>query len=287
MAGPSINVVSAPHGDEQLRLIADTIADRVLVEDLDGLGAVLDAETQSGPRVLSLVGHSTGLERRLRLGHTVISADDASVVGFFRRRRDQLAMLQVTQIRLLGCCTAVRAEGLAAMKAISTATGLPVLGAITILSASAYDRAGLRADYAAIYLADDDHPPAIHTCPLDATQAEATVGPLDVEALETVTLRVTSWPLVWPRDQRLSKLLPAIVDQVGFSLPGLLVEPDVEMLIPTGTGFRRVDVVLGGSALRVFPPKHPHGILYPVVEPGPLRSVLSAHIETAQRPPRK
>jgi hypothetical protein len=90
---------------------------------------------------------------------------------------------------------------------------------------------------------------------------------------------------VWPRDQRLSRLLPAIVDRTGQSIPGLLVEPDLELLIPTGSGFRRVDVILGATAIRVFPHEHPCGVVYRVVEPGPLRALIAPYLSTAHRAP--
>lgn len=278
-------MVSEPHGDEQLRLIADTIDERFLVDDLDGLGAVLDRQTAAGPRALALIGHSTPPYGRLKLGQTEIAADDPRVLDFFARRRDQLAALGITTVHLLGCYTAHRAESLATMKALAAVTGLPVLGTTILVSATSYDAGGFKASYTTAYLVDHDHPPSVGGWPLDDAQASGTAGALEVEALETVTLRVTSWPLVWPRDQRLSRLLPAIVDQTGHSMPGLLVEPDLELLIPTGSGFRRVDVILGGAAVRVFPGEHPCGIVYRVVEPGPLRSLVGPYLSTAHRAP--
>jgi hypothetical protein len=160
-----------------------------------------------------------------------------------------------------------------------------VWGATTIISSTAYDRDGLTPTYASTYLADQDHPPILGTCPLDPAQASETVGPLEIDALETVTLRVTSWPLVWPRDQKLSRILPGLVDRTGLSIPGLLVEPDIELLIPTGSGFRRVDVLLGGAAVRVFPGAHPYGVIYRVVEPGPLDAFVRPHMSVTQRAP--
>jgi hypothetical protein len=57
------------------------------------------------------------------------------------------------------------------------------------------------------------------------------------------------------------------------------------LLIPTGSGFRRVDVLLGGAAVRVFPEAHPCGVIYRVVEPGPLDALMRPHRSAAQRAP--
>jgi hypothetical protein len=166
LAAPALNVVSTPLGDVVLQRIADAMTDPVFVDDLTGLGGVLDRELGVGPRSLALIGHSTPLDRVLCLGETELSACPV-VIEFFARRRDQLAALEIGAIHLLGCCTAVRPRGQAAMRAIADAAGVPVLGSITILSVTAYDRAGLRADYAAAYLVDADHAPVDGLCLLD------------------------------------------------------------------------------------------------------------------------
>lgn len=151
----------------QLERTAAAVGACCFVDDLAGLGDVLDRERARGQRALQLIGHSSSGDRLLWLGDTLLSADDAAVVAFFRQRRDQLHALAIGSIRLLGCFTALRPQGRAALRAIARATDLDVLGSIALLSWTAYEPGGLRDEYAAAYLIDQDHPTTHTWCPLD------------------------------------------------------------------------------------------------------------------------
>lgn len=156
----ALSVVSAPHGDVQLQLIADTIHRRHLVEDLADLGRVLERELASGPRHLELVGHTMDGDGVLVLGATRLTAADPAVIGFFAELRARLAELGITSIRLLGCGTASHADGQAAIGAIASVAGVPVLGTIAPLTATAYGPDGLRDEISAVYLTEAPYVPA-------------------------------------------------------------------------------------------------------------------------------
>ena len=162
-----LNVVSRPHGDVQLEHTASVVGDCYFVDDLWSLARVLDRERARGQRALQLIGHSSSGDRLLWLGETLLSADDEAVISFFRRRRDQLHALEVRSIRLLGCFTALRPQGRAALRAIARATELDVFGSISGLSWTAYEPGGLRPEYAAAYLVDQHHTTHYDFCPLD------------------------------------------------------------------------------------------------------------------------
>jgi hypothetical protein len=259
-----VNVISRPGGDPQLQKIAARIKhDEHVVASLDDLAAVID-RIAGEPATLDLTGHSSGnANHQLKLGRTVITTSDPVIADFFRDRRDALHERGVTAMRLLGCCTAESSQAQQTIVELSRLVDLPVFGAVTVLSYREYDAYGF-ARSSDVLLVDQDHLGPIPECPLDADESVAAIKPADIVTVDAIPS--VGWPvLVVPPEIDATPLFALFAGRAGISLPGILVEPDVEIVVPAGDrSWRTVQVLFGGRFVRVYPTGHPDGVLYPM-----------------------
>lgn len=259
--------------------IRDTISQSVVVEGRADVERVLNAmvreDRSEAARTLDLIGHSTPDRSLLVLGNWVLDGSRWKVTAFFRGLADEdvWARLGITAIRLLGCETAATEAGRSTLLAISDAAGLPCFGTTQMIDASAYDRDGFRVDRESLLRTAE-----LPAAPLGKAGCEPYRRVLDVELLPASPLgRAPSHPrrLASPASAR--QLLAVVRRAAGAQMPGVL-STTCEVALPAldrPGWFHRVDVVLDGEFVRVFPDGDDRpGVMFPVDDVRMLRMLL-------------
>jgi hypothetical protein len=312
---PRINVSASP-ADGELARALEIVGNEEPVEGLDGLRRVLDElgccrgrRTSSG-RTLDLIAHSDPA-RLLRLGQSVIDPDDEGVRTFFERMAaDQvLDRLYISELRLLGCETAMSSEGQAAIRTLTDILGIRVVGTTKLVYAAYFGEKGLKERYEpmlcdASMLPDLDEERA--RWPVDPPPERA--PPFQPDSLETTPadeLPAVSWPRVGedadarPRSERDADVRP-LVDLIeggdGRVMPRMLVQPRCEVLLGSGDEqVRRVEILFDHELVRVRPAGTDVGAVYRVRNPAELAAWVasvdtpraSRRATAARKPPRR
>jgi hypothetical protein len=268
---PHLNVSASP-ADGELARALEIVGNEEPVEGLDGLRRVLDelgacrGRRVRGGRTLDLIAHSDPA-RLLRLGQSLIDPDDEGVRTFFERMAaDQvLSRLYISELRLLGCETAMSSEGQAAIRTLTEILGIRVVGTTKLVYAAYFGEKGLKERYEpmlcdATSLPDLDEERA--RWPDDPPPAPA--PPFQPDAIETTPvdrLPSVAWPRVGesadsrPHSERAADVRP-LVDLVdgddGRVMPRMLVRPRCEVLLGSGDdGVRRVEILFDHELVRV------------------------------------
>jgi hypothetical protein len=287
-AAVSAEVLDLPHlsliddcSDDQLRDIRQAISRAIDVDGRAGLEATLCdllAHGRSGaPKTLDLIGHSTADGSLLVLGDWVIDATSPVVTAFFRELAEQnvLGRLGVTAVRLLGCSTAVSAQGIWTVCTLAEILGVEVFGTTAPLLASHYDRDGF--SEARRYLLVSASQLRAQGNVARPNTARRSGYVLDVDALPPVALdRNRSWSVHVVNAEQARELLCLIRRNEGTAMPGLVASPACELALPSAVAnaYHRIEVFLDGEIVRV----HPTGtepIVYPVADPATFRTLIS------------
>jgi hypothetical protein len=136
-------IISSEGIEEMMSEAPATCVGRHLVRSLTEMQAVL-AETQPGdhPVTLDLLGHSTRDTRLLRMGKTIVDVADARVAAFFDRLKIHITRLQINEVRLLGCETAVEVVGQRTIRVLARMLGVRVFGTRKRLMKTHYNADG-------------------------------------------------------------------------------------------------------------------------------------------------
>jgi len=194
-------------------------------------------------------------------------------------------VLSPSEIRLLGCNTALTAAGQAAIRHLKTVFGVPVYGATTPLYARDFGSQGLIVDGV---LVECDNMPA----PLPSAVSDEIVNQwherfnfvpgVNVSGLrnalraETLDEAMQLWTTAPEADRwSLERVAPdrdidALFDSLGpgfVTAPGLLATPEFEWLYAAGSlrgvpMFYRVTALLEGTFLRIYVNGYPDGVLF-------------------------
>jgi hypothetical protein len=242
--------------------------------------AALQAHTAKGSRidVIDLIGHS----RRhgfLRLG--IWQLDDSPQVAATMREeiRPSLAALGVSAIRLLGCSTAAKDRGLAAMRRIEHATGRPVFGTRRFISKRDYGPEGFISDDALVGL---DGRPVARPDPVGFLAGGATTVALAANELTAGPRLCAEQPLLPVNEAVADELLRYVDGTRSWVLPGLLAEPAMIVLWSRANSIYRLDILLEGRVVRGYGayPDDEHGRLFRVRDP----DALNEYLESVTRP---
>jgi hypothetical protein len=272
------NVVS-DHDDVEMRAIRCKLVGEQVAGSRQALRDIL--KNRKAPATsLDLIGHSTGKECYLMLGGWTI--DDTPFTGqFFQDVRQDLQRLGVSAVRLLGCSTAITQAGWAVMERIAGVLGdhVPVWGTLRTISAVDFGPAGYDGGNLASTAGGppDRAGPIAPPFPGDARR-EVPFAIDHLVAEDRATLPEARWPRVPVARERAPELVALVEAPFAWSLPGLLAEPLVELLVATDppARVRRLHVLLGYEVLRVFAPGHEsHGLLYRITEPARLERLLA------------
>lgn len=136
-------IISSEGIEETMVAAPESCVGRHLVRSLTEMQSVL-AETQPGdqPLTLDLLGHSTRDTRLLRMGKTIIDVADARVAGFFERLKIHTTRLNIDEVRLLGCETAVEVVGQRTMRVLARMLDVRVFGSRKRLMKTHYNADG-------------------------------------------------------------------------------------------------------------------------------------------------
>jgi len=276
--------ISHTSPDTTVQQVLDKIDNECLVVDAlgaDGVQGVIDTWHQRSRSwssfSLDLIAHS----RRgvLQLGGWSVDGNGKSQL-----LRDacakQLAELRLSEIRLLGCNTAVTPGGRDAMLALADVFRVPVKGTVVPISAADFDASGFGPMK---FLVDHRHLPPL-VAPLEAAGTwldrfqsvtshtiKSLMGKLRRESLADA---INDWSrtrpqLRWPIRQLGRGELDAILTRAAPKLvhaPGLLALPDLELIVPIEGDFgapryHRFTVLLDGLWIRIYPRDQPDGIV--------------------------
>ena len=297
LAQPHLSIVSS-HRDSELARIQDLVEHRLLVDGRGELERVLGsllaaAGPHPTPKTLDLIGHSSPGKSLLLLGDWAIDASSATVTAFFRELADQdvMARLGVRAVRLLGCVTAESGQGRHTIRTLAEILGVEVYGTSNLIFSSHYNATGFAVErefhlVSATELASRE----VERQPL--ASGIATVQVLDVDALPPGYSFAPSgpWPHRFADESDMAKLLRLVRRREGAQMPGLLSMPACELLFPAPEGAqRRIQIVLDGAFVRVYPTEQGPAILYPVDDPRAVATLI-AHLpllepQRAQRTP--
>jgi hypothetical protein len=280
--------ISSRTSDPELVRIHQTIATPILVEGRADLEVVLGGllRMPSTARTLDLIGHSTPIKSLLVLGDWVIDAGSSTVTAFFRELAEQqvLTRLGVTALRLLGCNTAQTGQGKATLRVLSEILELPVYGTTEPTFASHYDERGFRDDFAH-HLVEASQVGHHEPVPTRKQIGAGTVQTLDIDALPPSSSVAASgdWTHRMATEAQLGQILRYVRRNEGAEMPGLLSQPVCELIFPVATGrYGRMQVVLDGQFVRVYPRTHGSGFVYPVSDVRALMGAV-AELPLAQR----
>jgi len=149
-----LHISARPALGEVARLL-DNVDHHEPVNCLEDLTRVLEElcvcprRSHSGSRrTLDLIGHSDD-SRLLRLGESVVDLGDDDVWSLFQRMASDrvLESLGIGELRLLGCETALSAEGQTTIRELTRMLGIRVLGMSTPLYSAHFGRKGLKDRY--------------------------------------------------------------------------------------------------------------------------------------------
>jgi hypothetical protein len=269
---PHINVAADPPDGEVARMV-DIIAhvepvDRLegLVRMLEELGSCPPSADKARKRTLDLVGHSDEA-RLLHLGRSVVDPAQEGVRRLFEQMAADglLQRLNVTEVRLLGCETAMSFEGQMAIRALTEILGVPVLGTTKLLYAAYFGEEGLRRRYERVLCHAGNLPELTHPraeWPQDPPPSLA--PPFELEIVRSVS--IDELPIVdWPRVRRIARtdreaasgvdarpLLDLIEPGSGRVIPRLLAQPRCEVLLMSGGDrVRRIEILFDFELVRI------------------------------------
>lgn len=282
---PHLNVAAHPPDGEVARMV-DIIANEEPVDRLESLVRVLE-ELVACPeplrvertRTLDLIAHSDQA-RLLHLGKSVVDVRQDSVRQLFEAMAadEVLQRLNVTEVRLLGCETAMSVEGQLAIRTLTEILGIPVLGTTKLLYAAYFDEQGLKSRYEPV-LRDAATLPELTEertrWPQDPLPPPA--PPFELESIQTFS--IDELPMVdWPRVRRLvgpsrgptgdadiKPLLDLIKPGDGRVMPHLLAQPRCELLVMSGGDrVRRIEILLDFELVRIHAADGPGIAVYRV-----------------------
>jgi hypothetical protein len=284
-AAPFRMSVSHTSPDTTIHQVLDRIDSEVLVVDAlgsDGVQGAIDAFSRRQPKHASF---SLDLIAHARRG--ILQLGDWSVDGTGKSAllqhvcAAQLAQLNLCEIRLLGCNTAITTGGQEAMCGLSQIFGVPVKGTRMPISAADFGPYGFLVESV---LSDQDHLPPIALPTFQTTGAwlsrfETVVGQTTDSIMkrlrrESLSDVIRDWSrtrpqLRWPVRQLDRRELEAVLvyAEPGLvNVPGLLALPDLEIAMPIeddfgATRYHRLSLLLDGHWIRVYPRDLPDGMV--------------------------
>jgi hypothetical protein len=290
LSEPHLNVSGHPADGEVARML-DIVANEQPVDRLETLQRLLE-ELAACPevsalesRTLDLIGHSD--ERRLlHLGRSVLDLRQAAVRQVFEQIAEAglLGALRITELRLLGCETALSGDGQAVIRQLTDILGIRVLGTARLLYAAYFGDKGLKPRYTSMLLDAANLPPAT------AERAGWPQDPLPPRAPPFALERIRSssideLPRVdWPRIRRtdagagaggVAPLADLVEQGDGRVMPHLLAQPRCEVLVVSGGDrVRRIEVLLDHELIRIRLADSSDSAVYRVRDPRELEDWL-------------
>lgn len=295
--------ISHTSPDTTVQQVLDKVDNECLVVDAlggDGVQGVIDCWSR---RARSWDSFSLDLIAHSRRG--VLHVGDWSVDGNGKSRllqqvcAEQLKALNLREIRLLGCNTAVTRGGQDAILALAEVFGVPVKGTRVPISADDFGADGFLAN---ALLSDHRRLPRLAPLTIQAAgewlaRFQAVAG-LTVESImsklrrESLSDAIRDWSrtrpqLRWPIRQlsrgELDELLSHVEPELAHA-PGLLALPDLELLVPIEGDFgvpryHRFTVLLDGLWIRIYPRDQPDGIVLRTHGSEQLQAALGSGIE--------
>jgi hypothetical protein len=282
---PHLNVSAYP-ADGEVAKVLDVVSNEELVQSLDGMRRLLDelgacpaASGRGNKRTLDLIAHSDQL-RLLHLGKSVVDPRQESVRLVFEQiaASGLVHRLNISELRLLGCETAMSVEGQTAIRTLSELLGIRVLGTTKLLYAAYFGEDGLKRRYEAV-LRDAGNLPDVGA---GRTRWPDDPLPLPAPAFELENIRsfsIDDLPMAdWPRVRLIAgtargtsraadikRLLDLIVKDDGRLMPKLLARPLCELLIISGGDqVRRIEILFDFELVRIHPVNAPSSAVYRV-----------------------
>jgi hypothetical protein len=270
---PHLNITADPADGEVARMV-DIIAHGEPVDRLEGLVRVLEELGSCPPsadkarsRTLDLIGHSDEA-RLLHLGRSVVDPTQEGVRRLFEQVAADglLQRLNVNEVRLLGCETAMSFEGQVAIRALTEILDIPVFGTTKLLYAAYFGEDGLRRRYERVLCNAEDLPN------LDDPRAEwpqdpppSLAPPFELDIIRSVS--IDELPIVdWPRVRQVGSgrdagagvdarpLLDLIEPGYGRLMSRLLAKPRCELLLMSGGDrVRRIEILFDFELVRIQP----------------------------------
>ena len=262
--------------DRELDAIRRTVKVFERVASVTDVIGVLQAHAARGTRaeVVDLIGHSR------RHGFVMLGAwqldDSPQIAATFREElRPALSAIGIQRIRLLGCSTAMKERGLAAMRRIEHAAGRPVLGTRRYISQHDYGAEGFISEDTLVAL---DGRPIVRPDPvgfLASASSPVRLGSLELSAGPRLR---NDQPLLPVNEAIAAEILELVDGTRSWVLPGLLAEPALIVLWSQENTIHRLDVLLDGQVARAYGayPDDDHGRLFRVHDPDELNRYLDA-----------
>jgi len=294
---PHLNVSAHPaHGE--LARTRQNVRNEEPVASLDGMRRFLDelcvcpSLTPGGrSRTLDLIAHANQ-RRLLALGTSLIDLGKTEVRHFFQQLAadDLFGRLNITELRLLGCETAMSREGQAAIRDLTEILGVRVVGTTKLVYSAYFGEKGLKDRYERM-LRDAGNLPDLGEeragWPLDPLPALAPPFELDrIQPVEVDKLPEVEWPRLvratgtQPGGGKLADAEPLVhmVDaNDGRMMPRMLARPSCELVVASGDEqVGRVEILLDFDLVRVHPIGEASSAVYRVLDP----EELQAWVET-------
>lgn len=274
LRAPRLNMSAHP-ADGEVAKVLDVVSNEEPVDRLESLKRLLE-ELAACPeslrrgtgRTLDLIAHSDQA-RLLHLGRSVVDLRQESVRQLFEQMAGDrlLQSLNVTELRLLGCETAMSGEGQAAIRRLTEILGIRVLGTTKLLYAAYFGEDGLKPRYESM-LRDATKLPDLdeHRVQWPQDPLPAPAPPFELENIQSSS--IDELPMVdWPRVRRIAgpgrapaqtrdarPLLDLIETDDGRLMPRLLARPRCELLVMSGGDrVRRIEILFDFELVRVKP----------------------------------
>jgi len=295
---PHLNVAPPVSRGEGAKLL-DIVGNEESVTRLDGLRRFLDElatckRLRRPPglrRTLDLIAHSDQW-RLLHLGESVIDPNEDGVRQFFEEMATEeiLKRLDVSELRLLGCETAMSPQGQEAIRLLTDILGVPVLGTTKLVYAAHFDEKGFKDRYERL-LCDASNLPELDAeriqWPKDPLPALA--PPFEPESLETLpagALPKVSWPRIGERAETppnsqnrrdVQALTDILAGSEGRVMPRMLARPRCELLLGSGDDkVSRVQVLFDHELVRVRAADTKIAAIYRVRRPDELAAWIAS-----------
>jgi hypothetical protein len=271
--------------DRELDAIRGTVRVFERVASVTDVIEVLGAHARRGTRaeVVDLIGHSRG-HGFVTLGLWQLDDTPQIAASWRQDLRPALDAIGARTIRLLGCSTAVRERGIAAMRRLELATSRQVLGTRRFVSKPDYGPEGFISEE---ILVGVNGPPPRRPDPVGLFASTAT-------SVELAGLELSAGPRL-RRDHSILPVNEAVASEVlayvdgarSWVLPGLLAEPVMIVLWSQHNTIQRADILFDHEVVRVYGayPDDEHGRLFRVHDAAALSRYLDAviHPRTASR----
>ncbi len=278
--------VSQRNPDRVVQEVLDRLTRQSLVDGplgSAGVQGVVETMFHATPRpesfCLDLIAHSR--KGVLHIGDWAVTGNDLTR-SLQSALAEALWRMPLREIRLLGCNTAVKADGRAAMRALSALFGARVWGTKAPISANDFDcsefrSTGLLADHQDI--ARFAAPMVRTTARWFAGLGRARAQPLaelapdlraesEAEALGDWHRARPTWRWEVRRYSRSEgEALFQEIEPGMARVPGILALPDFEVLIPVGQDpvgqrYHRLTILLDHELVRVYPGAIPQGCVF-------------------------